>query len=39
MRLQEGARLLQVSLFDHVIIGNAENDRVPYYSFKERGLL
>ena len=39
MRLQEGANLLQVALFDHVIIGNAENDRVPYYSFKERGLL
>lgn len=39
MRLQEGAKILQVHLMDHVIIGSSENNRLPYFSFKETGLL
>ena len=38
-RMNEIAKLLQVSLFDHVIIGSADNGRQPYFSFKETGLL
>ena len=38
-RLAEVARLLQITLFDHVIIGTGDNGRRPYFSFREMGLL
>src|SRR5438105_5389281 len=38
-RLAEAAQLLQISLLDHIIIGSPDNERVPYFSFKEAGVL
>ena len=38
-RLAEAARLLQIQLFDHIIIGTADNGRRPYFSFREMGML
>ncbi len=38
-RMSEAARVLQIRLLDHVIIGAPGEGRVPYYSFKEAGLL
>lgn len=38
-RLAEGARLLQVQMLDHVILGWADNGRSPWFSFKQAGLL
>ena len=38
-RLAEVARLLQITLFDHVIIGTGDNGRRPYFSFREMGML
>ncbi len=38
-RLAEVARLLQITLFDHVIIGTGDNGRRPYFSFREMGWL
>lgn len=37
-RLQEACRLLQVQMFDHIIVGSADSGRLPYFSFKEAGL-
>ncbi|MHA3772869.1 RadC family protein [Verrucomicrobiota bacterium sgz303538] len=39
VRLNEGARLLQIQMLDHVIIGTADNGRQPYFSFREAGLI
>ena len=39
VRLAEAARLLQIQLFDHIIIGTADNGRQPYFSFREMGML
>ncbi len=39
VRLAEGARLLQVQLLDHVILGSPDNGRSPWFSFKQAGLL
>ena len=39
VRLAEVARLLQITLFDHVIIGTGDNGRRPYFSFREMGML
>jgi DNA repair protein RadC len=39
VRLVEAARLLQIRLYDHVIIGTADNGRQPWFSFREAGLL
>jgi DNA repair protein RadC len=39
IRLAEAANLLQIRLFDHVIIGTADNGRQPWFSFREAGLL
>lgn len=39
IRLAEGAKLLQIQMLDHVIIGNPDNGRQPYFSFRETGLL
>lgn len=38
-RLAEAAELLQIKLLDHVIIGAPADDRAPYFSFKEAGVL
>lgn len=38
-RLAEAASLLQIHFIDHVILGSADNGRLPYFSFKEAGLL
>ena len=38
-RLNEVAALLQIKFFDHVIIGSPDNHRLPYFSFREAGLL
>ncbi len=38
-RLREAAELLQIKLLDHVIIGAPGEGRLPYFSFKEMGVL
>ena len=38
-RLAEAAKLLQITLLDHVIIGSPRDGQPPYYSFKEAGIL
>jgi len=38
-RMAEAARILQIRLLDHIIIGSAIEGRLPYYSFKEAGVL
>jgi DNA repair protein RadC len=38
-RLREAAELLQIKLLDHVIIGAPAEGRLPYFSFKEMGVL
>lgn len=38
-RLAEAAQLLQINLLDHIIIGSPDNNRTPYFSFKEAGVL
>jgi DNA repair protein RadC len=38
-QLAQAAELLQIRLLDHVIIGSGDNERQPYFSFKEAGLL
>jgi DNA repair protein RadC len=38
-RLAEAAELLQIKLLDHIIIGAPGEGRLPYFSFKEAGVL
>jgi DNA repair protein RadC len=38
-RLAEAADLMQIKLLDHVIIGSPAENRAPYFSFKEAGVL
>jgi DNA repair protein RadC len=38
-RLREAAELLQIRLLDHVIIGAPHEGRLPFFSFKEMGVL
>jgi DNA repair protein RadC len=38
-RLSEAARILQIQMLDHVIIGQPMNDRQGYFSFKEAGTI
>lgn len=38
-RLAEAANLLQIRLLDHVILGSADNDRRPWFSFREAGII
>jgi DNA repair protein RadC len=38
-RLRSAAELLSISLLDHVILGNTEGGRVPWFSFREAGVL
>ena len=37
--LSQAANLLQITLLDHVILGSPDGGRVPYYSFREAGIL
>ena len=38
-QLGEAAKLLQISLLDHIIIGLPDGGRSPYFSFREAGAL
>jgi len=38
-QMAEAARLLQIQLLDHVVIGDSVGGRRPYYSFRESGCL
>lgn len=38
-RLADAAALLQIKLLDHIIIGAPAEGRLPYFSFKEAGVL
>lgn len=38
-QLVKAAKLLQVQLSDHVILGSPDNGRTPWFSFKQTGLL
>jgi DNA repair protein RadC len=38
-RMSESARILQIRLLDHIIIGSPAEGRKPYYSFREAGVL
>jgi DNA repair protein RadC len=38
-RLAEGARILQINMLDHVIVGQSFADRPGYFSFKEAGVI
>jgi DNA repair protein RadC len=38
-RLAEAAELLQIKLLDHIIIGAPAEGRLPYFSFRETGVL
>jgi DNA repair protein RadC len=38
-RLAEGARILQINMLDHVIVGQSFEGRPGYFSFKEAGLV
>ena len=38
-RMADAARVLQIRLLDHIIIGAPAEGRLPYYSFKEAGVL
>lgn len=37
--LKEAAHLLQIPLIDHVILGSPDGGRLPYFSFKEAGII
>ena len=39
LRLAEAARMLQVTFFDHVILGSPSEHRAPYFSFREAGVI
>ena len=39
IRISEAARLLQVNLLDHLIIGTPAPGRLPYFSFREAGVI
>ena len=37
--LREAATLLQINLIDHMILGSGDGGRLPYFSFRDAGLL
>ena len=37
--LREAAALLQINLIDHMILGSSDGGRLPYFSFRDAGLL
>jgi DNA repair protein RadC len=38
-RLLEGARLMQLNFFDHIIVGVPGEGRMPYFSFRDAGIV
>jgi DNA repair protein RadC len=38
-RLRDAAEILQIRFFDHIIIGTTAPSRLPYFSFREAGLI
>jgi DNA repair protein RadC len=38
-RLDKGARILEINMLDHVIVGQSFADRPGYFSFKEAGII
>jgi DNA repair protein RadC len=38
-RLAEGARILQINMLDHVIVGQPFDGGPGYFSFKEAGMI
>lgn len=38
-QLAEAAAMLQINLLDHIIIGTPDGGRVPYFSFREAGII
>jgi DNA repair protein RadC len=38
-RLSEAARILQIQMLDHVIVGEPINGSQGYFSFKEAGMI
>ena len=38
-RIAEGAKLLQIRFLDHIIVGEEEPGRAPYFSFREGGII
>lgn len=38
-RINEAAQLMQIRFLDHLIIGKCQPGRLPYYSFREAGLI
>jgi DNA repair protein RadC len=38
-RLADGARILQINMLDHVIVGQPIEGRPGYFSFKEAGMI
>ena len=38
-RIQEGARIVDISLLDHVVVGVLSAEHGPYFSFRDAGLL
>jgi DNA repair protein RadC len=38
-RLAEAARIMQITLLDHIILGSPAEGRRPYFSFREAGIL
>ena len=38
-RLAEGARILQINMLDHVIVGQSFDGRPGYFSFNETGMI
>ncbi len=39
IRLVEAARMLQVNFFDHIILGSPAENRAPYFSFRDAGVI
>lgn len=39
MRISEAARLMQLTLMDHMIVGAPGPGRLPYFSFREAGII
>ena len=39
IRISEAAKMLQVQFFDHVILGSPAENRAPYFSFREAGVI
>ena len=39
IRLADAARILQVNFFDHVILGSFAENRAPYFSFRDAGVI